>query len=72
MRPKFDYAELRARIREKFGAPEDFAAAVGLSPAEIRAKLNNSADFRLPEMDRICEFLGIRSEEVEGIFFEAK
>ncbi len=72
MRPKFDYAELRERIREKFGTPEAFALAAGLSPVEIRAKLNNTADFGLPEMDRVCEFLGIRSEEIDGIFFKAK
>jgi len=45
---------------------------MGVSPAKIRAKLNNSLDFRLPEMDRVCEFLGIRNEEIEGIFFDAK
>jgi hypothetical protein len=70
MRPKFDYAKLRERIREKCGTPEEFALAVGLSLTEIRAKLNNSADFRLPEIDRVCEFLGLRNEEVDGIFFE--
>jgi len=72
MRPKFDYARLRERIREKFGTVEAFALAAGLSPAQIRAKLNNSADFRLPEVDRVCEFLGIRNEEIEGIFFTVK
>jgi len=72
MRPKFDYAKLRERIREKFGTLEEFALAVGLSPAEMRAKLNNLADFSLPEMDKACEFLGIGNEEIEGIFFEVK
>jgi hypothetical protein len=69
MRPKFDYAELRERIREKFGTSEEFALAAGLSPAEIRAKLNNSADFKLPEIDRACVLLGIKDEEVESVFF---
>jgi hypothetical protein len=69
---RFDYAKLRDRIREKFGTPEAFALAAGLSPAKIRAKLNNSADFRLSEMDRVCEFLGIRNEEIDGIFFAGK
>jgi len=72
MRPKFDYAELRARIREKFGTPEEFALVVGLSPAEIRARLDNSTDFSLPEMGRVCGTLGIGDEEVEGVFFEVK
>ncbi|MDR2693349.1 MAG: DUF739 family protein [Chitinispirillales bacterium] len=72
MRPKFDYAELRARIREKFGTPEDFAAAVGFLPAEIRAKLSNSAEFKLSEIDRVCECLGIGNDEVDSVFFEAK
>jgi len=70
MRPKFDYTRLRERIREKFGTPEEFALAVGLSSAEVRARLNNSADFRLPEMDRVCEFLGISNEDIDGVFFE--
>jgi hypothetical protein len=72
MRPKFDYARLRGLIREKSGTLEAFAVAVGLSPAKIRAKLNNSTDFKLPEIDRVCEFLGIRNEEIDGIFFTAK
>jgi hypothetical protein len=72
MRPKFDYAELRKRIREKFGTPEEFALAAGLSPVEIGAKLNNLADFKLSEMDKVCEFLGIGDGEIEGIFFEVK
>jgi hypothetical protein len=72
MRPKFDYTKLRERIREKCGTPEAFALAVGLSPAGIRAKLNNSLDFKLPEMDMACGFLGIRNEEIESIFFTAK
>jgi len=72
MRPKFDYAELCGRIREKFGTVEAFALAAGLSPAQIRAKLNNSTDFRLSEMDKVCEFLGIRNEEIDGIFFTDK
>jgi len=72
MRPKFDYAKLRERICEKFGTVEAFALAAGLSAAQIRAKLNNSVDFKLSEMDRVCEFLGIRNEEVEGIFFTGK
>jgi len=70
MRPKFDYAKLCERIREKCGTPEEFALSVGLSPAEMRARLNNSADFRLVEMDRMCEFLGIKNGEIEGIFFK--
>jgi hypothetical protein len=72
MQPDFDYAELRKRIREKFGTPEEFALAAGLSPAEIRAKLNNSADFKLSEIDRVCVLLGIGDEEVEGVFFEVR
>ena len=72
MRLKFDYTKLRERIREKYGTPEAFALAVGFSPAGIRAKLNNSLDFKLPEMDRICGFLGIRNEEIESIFFTVK
>jgi hypothetical protein len=70
MRPEFDYAELRKRIREKFGTPEEFALAAGLSPVEIRAKLSNLADFKISEMDRVCVLLGISDEEVEGVFFE--
>jgi len=71
MRTKFDYAGLRERIREKFGTSEAFALAVGFSPIEIRAKLSNSAEFKLSEMDKVCECLGIESEEIDGIFFKA-
>jgi len=72
MRPKFDYAKLRARIRKRLGTLEEFAAVVGLSVAEIRAKLDNSADFSLPEIDRVCESLGIGDEEVGGVFWMLK
>jgi hypothetical protein len=70
MRPKFDYAKLRERIREKFGTSEAFALVAGFSPIEIRAKLSNSAEFKFSDMDKICECLGIKNEEIDGIFFE--
>jgi hypothetical protein len=69
MRQNFNYAKFRGRIREKFENIEAFARAAGFSPAELTAKLNNDADFTLPEMDKACCFLDIQNKEITEFFF---
>lgn len=69
MQHVFDYAKLLKQIRVKCNTLEEFARAVGISPVDLTAKLNNTADFSLPEMDRVCGFLGICDDEVSDFFF---
>jgi hypothetical protein len=69
MHQNFNYAKFCGRIREKFGSFEEFAQAAGFSSTELTAKLNNLADFTLPEMDKACGFLGIQSKEITEFFF---
>jgi DNA-binding XRE family transcriptional regulator len=70
MGPKFDYAKLRERIREKFDAQDDFAQAVGISPVTLTAKLSNADGFSLSEIDTIRVFLGIQIREINVFFYK--
>jgi transcriptional regulator with XRE-family HTH domain len=65
----YDYSKLRGKIREVFGTQEEFARAMGKSPATLSKKLNNLTDFNRAEIDRASELLGIPLEEVPLYFF---
>jgi transcriptional regulator with XRE-family HTH domain len=72
MRQKFDYGELRERIREKYGTQEDFARAAGISPAELAAKLKNADYFTQSEIYTLHGLLGIDGREITQLFFTKK
>jgi hypothetical protein len=66
----FDYGRLHKRIGEKFRAPEEFARVIGISPAVLRAKLNNATDFTRDEINRARVSLEIQDEEITEFFFK--
>ena len=69
---EFDFQELKGRIKGKFELQSDFAKAVGMSPVSLSGKLNNKVPFTQPEMNRICDALGIDKEFIPILFFKEK
>jgi transcriptional regulator with XRE-family HTH domain len=65
----YDYSKLRGKIREVYNQQDEFARAMGKSPATLSKKLNNQVDWSRVEIDRACELLGIPLEEVPLYFF---
>lgn len=68
----FNYSKLRGRIKEVFGTQERFAKAMGLSTVSLSAKLNNAVPFTGPEMNKVCELLGICVDFIPIYFFTEK
>ena len=68
----FDYSKLRGKIKEVFKTQEAFAKAMGISTVSLSAKLNNTAAFTQPEINKACELLNIPVEYIAVYFFNAK
>ncbi len=68
----FNYAKLRGRIREIFGAEYKFAQAMKLSRQSLAKKLNNKVEFTQKEIKRAIELLHIPPEEITLYFFTPK
>lgn len=66
------YAKLRGKIREVFGYEASFAAAMGMNPASLSAKLGNKSPWKREEIEKACTLLGIPIEEVHLYFFHKK
>jgi len=65
----FNYSKLRGRIREMCSTQEQFARAMGRSPASISAKLNNRSEWTQPEINRAMRILKINDAELTAYFF---
>lgn len=63
------YSKLRGKIKEVFGTQDAFAAAMGMNPATLSAKLNNRLDWSRAEMELACTLLGISLMEMHIYFF---
>lgn len=63
-------AELRARI-DSLGLRYNYLAQqLGLTPYGLALKINNTNEFKISEVARLCELLNIKSlKERDRIFF---
>lgn len=68
----FDYGKLRGRIVEKYKTGAAFATAVGLTPGQLSARLNNTTPFRVEEIKHAANLLDIKPEELGVYFFTEK
>lgn len=67
-------ALLKGEIRAREMTQEDVASKIGISLSRFNAKLNSSggAEFSLGEVRAIKSFLGLTSDQVDVIFFDAE
>nr|QRW39687.1 hypothetical protein [bacterium] len=71
-RMAFDYSKLNGKIKEKFGTQAKFAKAMGLSERSVSLKLNGKIFFKQPEIEKACDLLKIREDDVIEYFFKKK
>lgn len=63
------YAELRGKIRAKYGTESQFADAIHLTSNSLSRKLNDKTDFSKRDMIVWCGLLDIPIEDVFKYFF---
>lgn len=68
----FDFNKLRGRIKECFGSEKAFAAAMGMSPSNLSARLNGKIHFGGEEIKQASVLLKITDEEIGAYFFQQK
>lgn len=68
----FDYSKLRGKIKEVYGTQDNFAAKLGIGRVSLSQRLNNLLDFSQEEINKSCEILGIKKEEIPVYFFTIK
>ncbi len=67
-----DYAALRERMREIKLSQKEAARLSGMDECQLSRKLNGASGFSQEEILRLCEVLGIPSEEIGFYFFRRK
>lgn len=65
----FNYSKLRGRIREKFSTQENFAKEMDMAMTSLSFKLNNKVYFSQLEINKACQLLDIKDDEVTAYFF---
>lgn len=70
MDKKYDYTLLRRRILAKYKSFKDFSESLGICTMSLWRKLNGETDFTIKEVDRICELLEIKKEDMHEYFLK--
>ena len=65
----FDYSKLLGKMRELGYTQEKLAKAIGINESTLNLKLNNKGYFDNNQIDRICELLNIRTNEIGSYFY---
>jgi transcriptional regulator with XRE-family HTH domain len=68
----FDYSELLGRIKARGFTQETLAKRIKMAKSTMCLKLGNRAYFTQPDIDKICEALGIEAEKIGFYFFTPK
>lgn len=64
-----NYARLRGKIREVYGAESAFADELGMNRSTLSKKLNGKNDWSRSEIEKCSELLHIPVAEVYAYFF---
>ena len=65
----YTYNKLRGRIVEKYGTQEKFAEALGMTKQGISLKMTGKTAFSQNDINRWCELLEIKTEQIADYFF---
>ena len=69
---QFDFSKLLGRIKECGYTQERLAEEIGMTKATMCLKLNNKANFTLPEMEKIRRVLCVEIGDIGVYFFTPK
>ncbi len=64
-----NYAKLNWKIAEVCGTQGNLARRIGLSEHTVSKKLSQKVEFKVSEILRIAEVLGLKSEDIGDYFF---
>lgn len=67
-----NYKMLKLKIKEVYDTQEAFAEAMGMSKTALNQRLNNSVQWKSPEIAKACDLLGIDIAEAHLYFFTPK
>ena len=65
---RYSYNKLKGKIVEVCGSRRNFAKSIGISDVALSAKLNGERYFRLQEIEKAIEVLGIDRSQVPEYF----
>lgn len=68
----FNYNKLKGKYISKGYKAEDIAKVLNMSKQSFYARLNNEIPFKDYEILTIKNFLDIKNEEIDSIFFDVK
>ena len=67
--PIMDYSRLRGRIAECGFTQKSLAEAVNISVGQFCQKMSGRYPFKQNEIERICDVLSIKANEIGAYFF---
>lgn len=62
------YKKLKLKIKEVFDTQEEFAKAMNMSRTSLNLRLNEGVEWRMSEIVKACELLGIPLEDAFQFF----
>lgn len=65
----YNLDKLNGLVIEKCYTRRNFAAKMGLSEKSIYLKLKGKVEFKPSEIDKACEILNIKAEDIPSYFF---
>ena len=68
----FNFDKLTVLIVEKFKTKKNFSKSINLSERSVYLKLQGKVEFKPSEIDKACELLDIKIEDIPIYFFDKK
>lgn len=68
----FDYKMLKLKIKEVYDTQEEFSLVMHMSLTALNQRLNNTIEWKSPEIVMACELLHIPLTEAHVYFFTQK
>lgn len=65
-----EMTKLKGKLTELKRTYEDCAKVLGISVTAFSNKMNGDSTFKLPEVNKLCEFLGLSDDEKVRIFLD--
>ena len=67
---RMELTKLKGKLVELKKTYEDCAKVLGISITAFNNKMNGDSTFKLPEVNKLCEYLGLSDEEKVRIFLD--
>lgn len=65
----YNFKKLKLKIKEVYDTQEKFAKDMGMGETSLNQRLNNSVEWKVPEMFKACKLLSIDISEADLYFY---